>query len=167
MSLAMAGTIADGEVLIRGVDNVNTSFPGFEDCVAGWVRMFRWLNRTGEAELADQTSSRSLRSTARAARARARLRGASQARWAATCSTAARSTGWWRWPRGCVQFASGHTGCLADLARRLDVRFDEQRRRRRADLAGRAGCDADELRSEEAGAGASRGQIPAVREALL
>ena len=34
MSLAMAGTIADGEVLIRGVDNVNTSFPGFEDCVA-------------------------------------------------------------------------------------------------------------------------------------
>lgn len=33
MSLTMAGTIADGEVLIRGVDNVNTSFPGFEDCV--------------------------------------------------------------------------------------------------------------------------------------
>ena len=34
MSLAMAGTIAGGEVLIRGVDNVNTSFPGFVDCVA-------------------------------------------------------------------------------------------------------------------------------------
>ncbi len=33
MSLTMAATIADGEVLIRGVDNVNTSFPGFEDCV--------------------------------------------------------------------------------------------------------------------------------------
>ena len=35
MSLAMAGTIADGEVLIRGVDNVATSFPGFRECVAG------------------------------------------------------------------------------------------------------------------------------------
>ena len=34
MSLTMAATIADGEVLIRGVDNVNTSFPGFEDCMA-------------------------------------------------------------------------------------------------------------------------------------
>ena len=31
MSLAIAGTIADGEVLVRGVDNVDTSFPGFKD----------------------------------------------------------------------------------------------------------------------------------------
>ena len=31
MSLAIAGTIADGEVLVRGVDNVDTSFPGFRD----------------------------------------------------------------------------------------------------------------------------------------
>jgi 3-phosphoshikimate 1-carboxyvinyltransferase len=31
MSLAIAGTIADGEVLVRGVDNVDTSFPGFMD----------------------------------------------------------------------------------------------------------------------------------------
>lgn len=35
MSLAMAATIADDEVLIRGVDNVDTSFPGFVECVAG------------------------------------------------------------------------------------------------------------------------------------
>jgi len=35
MSLAMAATIADDEVLIQGVDNVDTSFPGFCDCVAG------------------------------------------------------------------------------------------------------------------------------------
>ena len=35
MSLAMAATIADDEVLIRDVDNVDTSFPGFRDCVAG------------------------------------------------------------------------------------------------------------------------------------
>ena len=35
MSLAMAGTIADGEVLVRGVDNVDTSFPGFVECVNG------------------------------------------------------------------------------------------------------------------------------------
>ncbi len=35
MSLAMAGTIADGEVIVRDVDNVDTSFPGFEDCMAG------------------------------------------------------------------------------------------------------------------------------------
>lgn len=34
MALAMAGTVAGGEVLIRGVDNVNTSFPGFRECVA-------------------------------------------------------------------------------------------------------------------------------------
>jgi 3-phosphoshikimate 1-carboxyvinyltransferase len=35
MSLAMAATIADDEVIIRDVDNVDTSFPGFGDCVAG------------------------------------------------------------------------------------------------------------------------------------
>jgi len=35
MSLAMAATIAEDEVLIRGVDNVNTSFPGFQECIAG------------------------------------------------------------------------------------------------------------------------------------
>ena len=34
MALAMAATIADDEVVIRDVDNVNTSFPGFSDCVA-------------------------------------------------------------------------------------------------------------------------------------
>jgi 3-phosphoshikimate 1-carboxyvinyltransferase len=35
MSLAMAATIADDEVIIRDVDNVDTSFPGFGNCVAG------------------------------------------------------------------------------------------------------------------------------------
>jgi 3-phosphoshikimate 1-carboxyvinyltransferase len=35
MSLAMAATIADDEVLVRGVDNVATSFPGFIECVSG------------------------------------------------------------------------------------------------------------------------------------
>lgn len=35
MSFAMAATIADDEVLIRDVDNVDTSFPGFRTCVAG------------------------------------------------------------------------------------------------------------------------------------
>jgi 3-phosphoshikimate 1-carboxyvinyltransferase len=37
MSLAVAATVADGEVLIRGVDNVDTSFPGFSEtlCEAG------------------------------------------------------------------------------------------------------------------------------------
>lgn len=35
MSLAMAGTVASGDVLIRDVDNVNTSFPGFRECVQG------------------------------------------------------------------------------------------------------------------------------------
>jgi 3-phosphoshikimate 1-carboxyvinyltransferase len=35
MSLAMAATIAEDVVVIRDVDNVNTSFPGFESCVAG------------------------------------------------------------------------------------------------------------------------------------
>jgi 3-phosphoshikimate 1-carboxyvinyltransferase len=33
MSLAMAATIADDRVTIRDVDNVNTSFPGFCECV--------------------------------------------------------------------------------------------------------------------------------------
>jgi 3-phosphoshikimate 1-carboxyvinyltransferase len=33
MSLAMAATIADAPVIIRDVDNVNTSFPGFCQCV--------------------------------------------------------------------------------------------------------------------------------------
>lgn len=35
MSLAMAATIAEDSVVIRDVDNVNTSFPGFQTCVAG------------------------------------------------------------------------------------------------------------------------------------
>jgi 3-phosphoshikimate 1-carboxyvinyltransferase len=35
MSLAMAATIAEDIVVIRDVDNVSTSFPGFETCVAG------------------------------------------------------------------------------------------------------------------------------------
>ncbi len=35
MSLAMAGTVADGEVIVRDVDNVDTSFPGFGHCMAG------------------------------------------------------------------------------------------------------------------------------------
>lgn len=35
MSLAVAATVADGEVLIRGVDNVDTSFPGFSETLAG------------------------------------------------------------------------------------------------------------------------------------
>ena len=35
MSLAMAATIAEDEVIIRDVDNVDTSFPGFRECVAG------------------------------------------------------------------------------------------------------------------------------------
>lgn len=35
MSLAMAATIAENEVLIRDVDNVDTSFPGFCECVTG------------------------------------------------------------------------------------------------------------------------------------
>ena len=35
MSLAMAATIAEDEVLIRDVDNVDTSFPGFRECVTG------------------------------------------------------------------------------------------------------------------------------------
>jgi len=34
MSLAMAATIAEDEVLIRDVENVQTSFPGFRECVA-------------------------------------------------------------------------------------------------------------------------------------
>ena len=35
MALAMAATIAEDIVVIRDVDNVNTSFPDFETCVAG------------------------------------------------------------------------------------------------------------------------------------
>jgi 5-enolpyruvylshikimate-3-phosphate synthase len=35
MSLGMAATIASDEVIIRDVDNVDTSFPGFCACVAG------------------------------------------------------------------------------------------------------------------------------------
>jgi 3-phosphoshikimate 1-carboxyvinyltransferase len=34
MSLAMAGTVAEGEVLIRGVDNVDTSFPEFPELMS-------------------------------------------------------------------------------------------------------------------------------------
>jgi 3-phosphoshikimate 1-carboxyvinyltransferase len=35
MSLAMAATVAEDEVVIRGVDNVATSFPGFTECLSG------------------------------------------------------------------------------------------------------------------------------------
>lgn len=35
MSLAVAGSVAEGAVTVRDVDNVETSFPGFADCMAG------------------------------------------------------------------------------------------------------------------------------------
>jgi 3-phosphoshikimate 1-carboxyvinyltransferase len=35
MSLAVAGTVADGPVLVRDVAAVETSFPGFESCLTG------------------------------------------------------------------------------------------------------------------------------------
>jgi len=35
MSFALAATIADDEVIIRDIDNVDTSFPGFCECVGG------------------------------------------------------------------------------------------------------------------------------------
>lgn len=34
MSLAIAATVADGEVVVRNVDAVETSFPGFATCMA-------------------------------------------------------------------------------------------------------------------------------------
>lgn len=34
MSLAVAGTVAAGDVVVRNVDNVDTSFPGFRSCMA-------------------------------------------------------------------------------------------------------------------------------------
>ena len=34
MSLAVAGSVADGEVTVQNVDNVDTSFPGFAGCMA-------------------------------------------------------------------------------------------------------------------------------------
>ena len=34
MSLAVAGTVANGEVVVRDVDAVDTSFPGFRSCMA-------------------------------------------------------------------------------------------------------------------------------------
>lgn len=34
MSLAVAGTVAEGEVVVRDVDAVDTSFPGFRSCMA-------------------------------------------------------------------------------------------------------------------------------------
>lgn len=33
MSLAIAGTVADGEVIVKDVASVDTSFPGFRDCL--------------------------------------------------------------------------------------------------------------------------------------
>jgi 5-enolpyruvylshikimate-3-phosphate synthase len=35
MSLAVAGTVADGPVTVRDVAAVETSFPGFEACLSG------------------------------------------------------------------------------------------------------------------------------------
>ena len=35
MSLAVAGTVADGSVTVRNVATVETSFPGFEECLRG------------------------------------------------------------------------------------------------------------------------------------
>jgi cytidylate kinase len=163
MSLAVAGTVAAGEVLVRNVDAVDTSFPGFIDCMASIGADILAVgdvfegNNTAPVITIDGPVGSGKGTIAR---------------------HVATALGWHLLDSGAlyrlVALSAARAGValddahgLAGLARALDVRFDSNEdESERIVLAGEDVTR--ELRTEQTGAGASTvAAIPAVREALL
>jgi len=163
MSLAIAGTIADGVVVVRDVDAVDTSFPGFAQCMTSLgadilvVGERAGRNRSAPVITIDGPVGSGKGTIAR---------------------RVAMALGWHLLDSGAlyrlVALSALRSGIalddadgLAQLARSLDIRFDSNE-----DSEERiwlAGDDVSrDIRTEDTGAGASAvAQIPAVREALL
>ncbi|MCP5091140.1 MAG: 3-phosphoshikimate 1-carboxyvinyltransferase [Gammaproteobacteria bacterium] len=163
MALAVAGTVAADEVLIRVVDSVDTSFPGFIDC----------MTSIGANILAVDNACQKSRSAPVIT-----IDGPVGSGKGTIARRVATALGWHLLDSGAlyrlVALAAGRAGValddasgLAEVARGLNVRFDSNEdESERIVLA-----DEDvtrELRTEQAGAGASKvAAIPSVREALL
>jgi len=163
MSLAVAATIATGEVVVKNVDAVDTSFPGFVDCMAS----------IGAAILAVEDVSQpnamapvvTIDGPVGSGKGTIARRVATTLGWHLLDSGALYRLVALSAERAGVAFDEAHS--LAEVARALDVRFDSNE-----DGTERIWLAGDEvsrdIRTEETGAGASTvAQIPAVREALL
>ena len=163
MSLAVAGTVATDEVVIRDVDSVETSFPGFIDCVTSFGINIRASDsvsrRHGSAPVIT-------------------IDGPVGSGKGTIARRVAKALGWHLLDSGAlyrlVALSAARAGValddapgLARVARELDVRFDSNEdESERIVLAGEDVTR--ELRTEQTGAGASTvAAIPAVREALL
>ncbi len=162
MSLAIAGTVADGDVVVRDVDAVATSFPGFVQCMAAIGVEIRTTNgaieSVGIPVIAIDGPSGSGKGT--------------------IARRLARALGWHFLDSGAlyrlVALSAVRAGVsledaagLAALARTMDVEFgSDDDDNERIWLAGDDVTSA--VRDEICGANASAvAQIPAVRAALL
>jgi len=166
MSLAVAGTIADGDVVVRDVDAVDTSFPGFTDCMASIGADIQVAN--------DDVGENAIPATVPVIA----IDGPSGSGKGTIAHLVAKALGWHLLDSGALYrlvalsamragVALDDASALADLAGSLDARFDSNPDgTERIWLAGENVTR--ELRAEETGAGASTvAQVPAVRDALL
>ncbi|MBT8102560.1 MAG: 3-phosphoshikimate 1-carboxyvinyltransferase, partial [Gammaproteobacteria bacterium] len=162
MALAIAGTIADGDVVVRDVASVNTSFPGFEACMASIGADIRVVNRRMKATGSVPVIA---------------IDGPSGSGKGTIAHRVAQALGWHLLDSGAlyrlVALAAQDAGVglndaqeLAELARALDVRFDSNKDGSERIWLGEQDVTL-QVRMEETGASASAvAAIPAVREAL-
>ena len=163
MSLAIAGTVAMDAVVIRDVDSVETSFPGFIDCVTSIGMKIRAMDSVSGRHGSVPVIT---------------IDGPVGSGKGTIARRVAKALGWHLLDSGAlyrlVALSAARAGvalddapALARVARGLDVRFDSNEdESERIMLAGEDVTR--ELRTEQTGAGASSvAAIPAVREALL
>jgi len=163
MSLAIAGTVAAEQVVVRNVDSVDTSFPGFIDCMTSIGANVLAMNDTPQPDNSAPVIT---------------IDGPVGSGKGTIARRVATALGWHLLDSGAlyrlVALSAARAGValddaqgLAELALGLDVRFDSNEdESERIVLAGEDVTR--ELRTEETGAGASTvATIPAVREALL
>jgi len=163
MALAVAGTVAVEKLVIRVVDSVDTSFPGFIDCMESIGANIQGVDSTCQRSRSAPVIT---------------IDGPVGSGKGTIARHVAKALGWHLLDSGAlyrlVALAAGRAGMalddangLAALARGLDVRFDSNEdESERIMLAGEDVTR--ELRTEQTGAGASTvAAIPAVRAALL
>ncbi|MGI9248109.1 MAG: (d)CMP kinase, partial [Woeseiaceae bacterium] len=163
MSLAVAGTVAAAEVVVRNVDAVDTSFPGFIACMASIgadmvaVRDVSQRDNSAPVITIDGPVGSGKGTIAR--------RVATALGWHLLDSGALYRLVALSAKRAGVAIDDAHG--LVEVARALDARFDSNEDESERIML--AGEDVTlELRTERTGAGASAvAAIPAVREALL
>jgi 3-phosphoshikimate 1-carboxyvinyltransferase/cytidylate kinase len=157
MSLAIAGTIADGPVTVRNVDAVDTSFPGFCDAMRAMGMEITVEDCDPFVIAIDGPSGSGKGTIARLVARKLGYRLLDSGALYRLVALAAQK----------ASISLDNESKVADLARNLDVVFGTDPDGAESILLDGAEV-AREIRTEEAGAGASAvAAIPAVREALL